>query len=164
VQLCLAVVDEQQAGIVATDFIRSTATFQFDGLEPITISQILKTDSSWNVKITFRARHAGNGNRTGKVLAEVITTHEATVTVSNSGLVTKAICDGTYDLLADISLTTATTETVFQTVTTKTVMQTPSRTEERFSISPASLVFIGATIVIICIIIIIGVSKRFRLS
>jgi len=57
---------------------------------------------SWPVQyivvLSFESSHAGYGDRTGEVLAQVVTTHVATVKVVN-GEVVQAIIDETWDEL-----------------------------------------------------------------
>ena len=51
----------------------------------------------------FDSRQAGYGDRTGQMLAQVITPHEAYVTVENN-VVVSAIMDAKWDMLAQSML------------------------------------------------------------
>jgi len=89
---------EEMAGI----FVRSSPTFVFDGiLGTLELAETLQPDmeNAWAFVFTFQSAHAGYGDRTGQVLAEVITAHEAHVTVQN-GEVVSASMDGQWDMLA----------------------------------------------------------------
>jgi hypothetical protein len=52
----------------------------------------------------FYTAHPGHGDRTGQILLQVISKHEAIVTVGHRGEITSAICDGVWDLLTDKEL------------------------------------------------------------
>lgn len=95
------VVTKQESQDIAKDFVRNEATFVFDGMED-TLKLVETSNSqathSWQFTFQFDSSHAGYGDRTGQVLAQVITPHEAVVTVVQ-GEVTKAIMDGKWDML-----------------------------------------------------------------
>lgn len=96
------VMTEEQAGEMAGIFVRSSPTFVFDGiLGTLELAETLLPDipNAWAFVFTFESAHAGFGDRTGQVLAQVITPHEAHVTVQN-GEVVSAIMDGQWDMLA----------------------------------------------------------------
>jgi hypothetical protein len=83
---------------VAKEFVRLEATFRFDGIpETLEITSTTSVGNGWEYTVEFDSRHAGYGNRSGQVLAEVITHHMAEVTVQ-AGLVTIAIMDGEWDM------------------------------------------------------------------
>ena len=92
--------DSQEGGQrVAVEFVKQEATYRFDGIpETLKVTSTTSIGNGWKYTIEFDSRHAGYGNRTGQVLAEVITHHTAEVTVQ-AGKVTKAIMDRTvgYD-------------------------------------------------------------------
>lgn len=78
---------------VAEEFVKQEATYRFDGIpETFKVTSTTSTGNGWKYTIGFDSIHAGYGNRTGQVLAEVITRHAAEVTVQ-AGKVTKAIMD-----------------------------------------------------------------------
>ncbi len=84
---------------VAEEFVRSEATFRFDGIpETLKVTDTTSVGDGWKISIEFDSRHAGYGNRTGQALAEVITRHVAEVTV-RSGKVTAAMMDGQWDMI-----------------------------------------------------------------
>jgi len=94
--------DEADARRVAEDFVRNSPTFVFDGI-PATLKmgETLYPDleNAWIFVIRFESAHAGYGDRTGQMVAEVITPHEAHITVEN-GEVVGALMDEKWDMLA----------------------------------------------------------------
>lgn len=84
---------------VAEEFVKKEDTFQFDGI-PDTLKVISTTamGDGWIFTIQFDSRHAGYGDRTGKVLAEVITPHKVEVNVQ-AGQVIKAMMDEQWDMI-----------------------------------------------------------------
>ncbi len=95
-----SITQEQSQGI-ARAFVVNEPTFVFDGMADtlkFTGTVALKTPESWQFSYQFDSRHAGYGDRTGRILAQVITRHEAVVTVV-SGKVTAATMDGKWDML-----------------------------------------------------------------
>ena len=87
---------------IALEFLRNSATFKFDGIEEtIEIEEIRILESypvQYIVIINFDSRHAGYGDRTGQVLAQVITPHSAWIKIVE-GEVVSAILDNTWDEL-----------------------------------------------------------------
>ena len=92
---------EGQAVDTALDFVEACPTFLFDGIDDsgeVVSVDTLRMPWTWEVTIRFQCSHAGYGNRTDMVLAQVITTHEISVVVSE-GEVIGAIVDGKWDEL-----------------------------------------------------------------
>jgi len=94
------VVSKQDSQKIATDFLRNSPTFRFDGIE-----DTLKLAWSggeelyhWEFHYEFQSRHAGYGDRTGLILAQVITDHRAQIVVEQ-GKVVHAVLDGKWDML-----------------------------------------------------------------
>ena len=94
--------DEADARRVAEDFVRSSPTFVFDGILA-TLQWVetrhLDSQNAWTFVFRFESANAGYGDRTGQMVAEVITPHEARIVVEN-GEVTSALMDGKWDMLA----------------------------------------------------------------
>jgi hypothetical protein len=85
---------------VALEFVKQEATYRFDGIpETLKVTSTTSIANGWKYRIEFNSRHAGYGNRSGQVLAEVITPHTAEVTVQ-AKKVTKAIMDGQWDMIS----------------------------------------------------------------
>jgi hypothetical protein len=84
---------------VAQEFVNNEATFRFDGIpDTLKVTGTTSMGEGWKSTVQFDSRHAGYGNRTGQVLAEVITPHIAEVTV-RTGKVATAIMDGQWDMI-----------------------------------------------------------------
>ncbi|VVC02475.1 Chagasin family peptidase inhibitor I42 [Candidatus Burarchaeum australiense] len=89
---------------LALDFLKADETFKFDGLETgiaIWPSTALNCScKGWHFTFTFESSHAGYGNRSGQVLAQVITKHRADIEVKN-GKVMYAVLDGQWDMISE---------------------------------------------------------------
>jgi hypothetical protein len=80
------------------------ATFRFDGMpDTYKVTSTTAVAKGWEYTIEFDSRHTGYGNRSGQILAEVITHHTAEITVQ-SGSVTAAVMDGVWDMTSQQSL------------------------------------------------------------
>ena len=94
--------DEEAETLIAKHFILNAPTYAFDGIDGTL--RVVETMSleSWPVQyivvLSFESSHAGYGDRTGEVLAQVVTTHVATVKVVN-GEVVQAIIDDIWNEL-----------------------------------------------------------------
>ena len=85
---------------VAEEFVRLETTFRFDGIpETLEVTSTTSVGNGWEFTIEFDSRHAGYGNRSGQVLAQVITHHTVEVTVEGGLGVTKAIMDNVWDMV-----------------------------------------------------------------
>jgi hypothetical protein len=90
---------QKESQRIAEEFVKKEATFQFDGItDTLEVSSTTAVGDGWKYTIEFDSRHAGYGNRSEQVLAEVITHHTAEITVQ-AGLVTTAIMDGQWDMI-----------------------------------------------------------------
>ena len=92
---------EEGAIDLALHFLRNSPTYRFDGI-PDSIRVVgveaLRRPYTWEVTIAFQCLHAGYGDRTGKMLAQVITPHEILVVVEEDRVV-RAIVDDKWDEL-----------------------------------------------------------------
>jgi len=97
----IAVYTTEQARQIAEQFVKEEPTFVFDGM-PDTFKlvdmAVLKTPYGWQFTFEFQSCHAGYGNRTGQMVAQVITPHTAVVTVIKGG-VAAATMDAKWDML-----------------------------------------------------------------
>jgi len=93
---------EAQSREIANQFVLKSSTFEYDGYDlKFMNSSALSCASCWQFNFQFSSRHAGYGNREGKIVAEVITPHTALVKVEN-GKTTYAVLDGgKYDMLTE---------------------------------------------------------------
>jgi hypothetical protein len=90
---------QEEGQRTAEEFVRLESTFRFDGMpDTLEVTSTTSVGNGWQYTIEFDSRHAGYGNRSGQILAQVITHHTAEVTVQ-AGLVTKAIMDGVWDMV-----------------------------------------------------------------
>lgn len=86
---------------VAEELVRISETFLFDGIEEslkLVSVQAGQQPDSWTFTFEFQSRHAGYGDRTGEMLAQVITPHKVVVTVEKDEI-TAAVMDGEWDIL-----------------------------------------------------------------
>lgn len=93
---------EREGKHVARGFVKSSPTYSFDGhdlkYKEILDSDTAKCESCYTYVFKFKSRHPGYGNRSGEMLAQVITPHEARVTVE-SGEVISANLDGKWNMI-----------------------------------------------------------------
>lgn len=95
------IVNEEDSRNIAQQFLKNSTTYQFDGIEETLKHQetlTLRCPYCWQYIFTFDSRQAGYGDRTGQMLAQVITPHTARITVEQ-GNVTYAVLDDTWDML-----------------------------------------------------------------
>ena len=94
--------DKNKSREIAGDYLLNSFTFRFDGIEDslkLVDTNTLDCPYCWEFVFEFQCQHAGYGNRTGQMLAQVITPHTARIVVEQ-GRVTSAIMDGEWDMLA----------------------------------------------------------------
>ena len=94
--------EDEMAVKKALTFLAEAPTYTFDGIpgtmEAVETLILEIYPVQYVVTVTFDCRHAGYGDRTGKVLAQVITGHTARVTVVEDEVVS-AILDEKWDEL-----------------------------------------------------------------
>lgn len=89
---------------IARAAVESTPTYKFDGFDlRFVSSEAFLCPNCWEFTYSFSSRYAGYGNRTGKVLAQVITSHQIRVVVENEKIVA-VVTDRTFDELKEIYL------------------------------------------------------------
>jgi len=88
---------------IALAFIRDSATFSFDGLtSTLRVQDVVINKSNppqYVVTLGFQCLHGGYGDRTNRILLQVITPHTAVVTVVE-GKGVSAVVDGSWDEVA----------------------------------------------------------------
>lgn len=90
---------QEKSQKIAEEFVKAEATFKFDGIpETLKVTSTTVMGDGWKYTIEFDSRHAGYGNRSGQVLAEVITHRMAEITVQDE-LVRTALMDGQWDMI-----------------------------------------------------------------
>ncbi|MCK4702299.1 hypothetical protein KAT55_02970 [Candidatus Bathyarchaeota archaeon] len=89
-----------EAEEMAIEFVESSPTFSFDGVPgSIEVIDIVAAESypvQYFITVAFECSHAGYGDRTGQVLAQVITRHVMRLTVSDDRVLS-AVIDGQWD-------------------------------------------------------------------
>lgn len=97
------VFSEEQAILITTQYLKSSPTFSYDGIEEsieLVNVDTIRMPNTWSVTLSFDSTHSGYGDRTGEILLQVITPHTMTIMVSN-GEVLSAVTDETYDEIAE---------------------------------------------------------------
>jgi len=93
---------EEGAVAVAVHFLKNSPTYRFDGipetLQVVDVKILESLPVQYVITIAFDSRHAGYGDRTGQILAQVITPHEIVITVVE-GKVIRAVIDDRWDEL-----------------------------------------------------------------
>ncbi len=95
-------VSAEESEKLARGFVRDSRTFESDGNEEsLKLVETLQArcPGCWAFVYTFDSRHAGYGDRSDQMLAQVITLHKASVMVEQ-GKVVKAILDDEWDMMA----------------------------------------------------------------
>jgi len=108
------------ASFVAEQFVKNDATFKFDGMKDTfslrvenagSLPDVVRSkftamtlgipmaSTDYKFKAKFDSAHSGFGDRNGKYLAQVVTPHEAEITISGCQ-VTSAVMDGKWDMLS----------------------------------------------------------------
>lgn len=89
----------------ARQFVNAENTYKFDGMAETLSVKMNKTISAsvYEIIAEFTSRHAGFGDRADKMVAEVLTSHTAVITVEN-GAVASAVMDGQWDMIAQKSV------------------------------------------------------------
>lgn len=86
---------QEEAVKIVLAYIKAAPTYSWDGIpETAKVTGVAPPNcpNCWAVSISFESRHGGYGNRTGKMVAEVITPHIARVVVQD-GVVKSADLD-----------------------------------------------------------------------
>lgn len=113
-------ITENEARQRAENFVSNSPTYNFDGNRAsLELVETLFPDieNTWQFVFRFLSTHAGWGDRTGQPLLEVITWHEATITVQQ-GEVTNAVMDNKWDMVNQRMLEEETTMPTTQQNTT----------------------------------------------
>ena len=90
--------DENQIKALAESWIQQAPTYTYDG-SGLTFVNYVQQESfpvRHVLTYTFTSRHAGYGDRSGKVTAQVITQHSILITIVD-GTVDSAVIDGKWD-------------------------------------------------------------------
>jgi len=90
--------DESQIKALAESWIREAPTYKYDGSGLVLVDYVQQESFPVRHVLTynFTSSHAGYGDRSGKVTAQVITDHTIKITIID-GTVDSAIIDGVWD-------------------------------------------------------------------
>jgi len=94
-------ISQEESQEIARQYVINEPTFVFDGMgETLALvnTTTLKCPYCWEFAYQFDCRQAGYGNRTGLMVAQVITPHTARIVVQE-GKVTSAVMDGSWDMM-----------------------------------------------------------------
>ena len=94
-------ISQEESQVIARQYVIDDPTFQFDGMmDTLTLvaTITLKCPYCWEFVYQFDCGRAGYGNRTGLMLAQVITPHTTRIVVQE-GMVTSAMMDGSWDMV-----------------------------------------------------------------
>ena len=97
---CVENVNKTDEVKIAKNFIESSPTFSYDGIPgSIEVVDKERVNDGWKITLKFRCRSAGYGNRSGMMVAQVITEHIAEIVIRDHKVIS-AIYDGKWDELA----------------------------------------------------------------
>lgn len=85
----------------AKTIVEQDSTFRFDGIKEslkLAGEKSLEEGKTWEFTYVFESRYPGYGERSGRVMAAVITPHKARIVVKG-GIVTEALIDEQWDML-----------------------------------------------------------------
>jgi len=94
-------ISQEESQEIARQYVTDEPTFVFDGMgETLALvsTTTLKCPYCWEFAYQFDCRQSGYGNRTGLMVAQVITSHTARIVVQE-GNVTSAVMDGSWDMM-----------------------------------------------------------------
>lgn len=97
----LTEMSEEQSRKTAEEFVRSSQTFSYDGMEEtlkLVNTMQPRCPYCWVFVYEFTSRQAGYGNREGMMLAQVITPHQAAISIEQ-GELKSAIMDEKWDMV-----------------------------------------------------------------
>jgi hypothetical protein len=96
-------ISEADSQKIAETFLRNSPTIRFDGIDntlKLVSSQGDDKTYRWEFNYEFQCRHPGYGDRTGLILAQIITSHTAQIIVDH-GQIVQAVLDGKWDMLTE---------------------------------------------------------------
>ncbi|MBI2854200.1 MAG: hypothetical protein HYX87_04675 [Chloroflexi bacterium] len=96
-------ITQEESERAALAFLKASKTYTFDGL-PYSVKLVstvaLKGTYRWEFVYDFESAQPGYGDRSGKMLAQVITRHRATI-VTDMGVVESGVIDGQWDMVTE---------------------------------------------------------------
>jgi hypothetical protein len=98
-------ITEEESLEIAREFALNSPTYKYDGQDLIYVeTHALRCPYCWQFVFEFTSRHAGYGDRSKQMVAQVITPHTAVITISQ-GRITEAILDNQWDIIKQIMMT-----------------------------------------------------------
>jgi hypothetical protein len=94
-------ISQEESQEIARKYVINDPTFQFDGMMgtlALMNTTTLNCPYCWEFAYQFDCRQAGYGNRTGLMVAQVITPHTARIVVQE-GKVASAVMDSNWDMM-----------------------------------------------------------------
>ena len=95
-------ISQEESHRIAEEFVRNSPTFKYDGIEEtLRLTEMYPpnvTLRGWQFIFEFDSRHTGYGDRTGQILAQVITPHRIVIVVEQ-GKVTYGVIDDRWDMV-----------------------------------------------------------------
>jgi hypothetical protein len=134
---------EEESCQIAQNYVSSSPTFTFDGIQDtLQLVEILCADSENALQFVFQfeSLHPGYGNRSGQILPPAVTPHEAVVTIEY-GEVKSALMDEQWDMIEQRILNeeetvpgTPTSSTLYDSDMEDLVLQAKEDLADRLSI------------------------------
>lgn len=118
---------KENSQTIAEEFLMSSPTFVFDGIEDtlrLTDTLTARCPYCWAFIFEFDSRQAGYGDRTGQLLAQVITPHRAVIGVEQAKI-TSALMDEKWDMLNQVMVSPPEAEKPEGTMTVAELMANP---------------------------------------
>jgi len=102
----LTQMSQESSQTIAEEFVRNSPTFIFDGIRDtleLTETLTARCPYCWVFIFEFDSRQAGYGNRTGMMLAQVITHHRAVIAVERHEI-KSAVMDDRWDMITQTEM------------------------------------------------------------
>jgi hypothetical protein len=102
----LTQMSKESSQTIAEEFVINSSTFAFDGIRDtleLTETLTARCPFCWSFVFEFDSRQAGYGNRTGMMLAQVITHHRAVIAIEQHEI-KSAIMDDKWDMLTQAEI------------------------------------------------------------
>jgi hypothetical protein len=93
-----------EALTLARQFVMDDSTFKFDGIVETLKVELDESSGPVIATVDFTSRQAGYGDRSGMMLAQVLTPHKCVLKISG-GQVQSAVMDGTWDMIGQKEIT-----------------------------------------------------------
>lgn len=103
-------ITEEESLEIAREFVLNSPTYKYDGRDLTHMeTQVLRCPSCYTFIFEFTSTHAGYGDRSKQMVAQVITPHTAVITTSQ-GRITEALLDYQWDMIKQKMVTQESTD------------------------------------------------------